>query len=105
MKETEDWDKNKKLSEEIPEIHLVRTMLKAFETNKRKMAKFSESMDPCIIGRNTAVLQYTQFSYANESTRRRMSNAGTPKPGRLEEEWAKLDLAPIAVRDKAVSHC
>ena len=30
-----------------------------------------------------------------------MNNAATPKPGRLEEEWKKLDLAPIVMRGKA----
>ena len=58
-------------------------------------------MDPCFVGRNAAVLQYTQFIYTDETTRRRMNNAATPKPGRFEEEWAKLDLAPIVRRGKA----
>ena len=30
-----------------------------------------------------------------------MSNAATPKPGRLDEEWAKIDLAPMMMRGKA----
>ena len=30
-----------------------------------------------------------------------MNNAATPKPGRFEEEWAKLDLAPEVMRGKA----
>ena len=58
-------------------------------------------MDPCFIGRNVAVLQYTQFDYTDEATRRRMSNGATPKPGRFDEEWAKLDLAPMIMRGKA----
>ena len=29
-----------------------------------------------------------------------MSNAATPKPGRFDEEWTKLDLAPIVMRDR-----
>ena len=73
----------------------------AFETNERRMAKFSEMIDPCFIGRNVAVLQYTQFAYTDEATRRRMSNAATPKPGRFDEECAKLDQAPIIMRGKA----
>ena len=92
-KETEDWGNYKRLSEEIPESLLFRRMLlgadsvvdtprlRAFEINERKMAKFSESMDPCCVGRNAALLQYTQFASFDESTRRRMSNAATPKPG------------------------
>ena len=90
-KETEDWGDYRRLPEEIPEIPLIRRMLlgadsvvhtprlKAFETNERRMAKFSESMDPCFVGRNA--VQYTQFAYADESTKRRTSNAATPKPG------------------------
>ena len=58
-------------------------------------------MDPCSIGRNVAVLQYTQFAYTDEATRGRMSIAATPKPGRLDEEWAKLGLAPMIIRGKA----
>ena len=62
--------------------------LRAFETNEGRLAKFSESMDPCFKGRNAAVLQYTQFEYVDESTRRRISNAATRNTGRFEEEWA-----------------
>ena len=111
--ETKDWGDYKKLPEEIPEFPLIRRMLLeavsavqtprmgAFETNESRMAKFSEMMDPGIIGKNVAVLQYTQFTYTDEATRRRMSNAATPKPGRFDGEWAKLDLAPIIMRGKA----
>ena len=65
------------------------------------MAKFSEMMDPCYIGRNVAVLQHTEFAYTDEATMKTMNNAATPKPGRLDEEWAKLDLAPMIMRGKA----
>ena len=111
--ETEGWGDYKKLPEEIREFPLIRRMLLgaisaeqtprmgAFETNERRMAKVPENMDPCFIGRNVAVLQYTQFTYHDEATRRRMSNAATPKPGRFDEEWAKLDLAPMFMRGKA----
>ena len=111
-KETEDWGDCRKLPEEIPEFPLIRRMLlaadsavntprlRAFETNERRMTNFSESMDPCFVGRKAAVLQYTQFAYVDESTRRKMSNAATPKPGRFEEEWAKLDLASPVMRGK-----
>ena len=58
-------------------------------------------MDPCFVGRNAAVLQYTQFAYTDETTRRRMNNSVTPKPRRFDEEWAKLDLAPMFMRGKA----
>ena len=57
-------------------------------------------MDPCFVGRNAALLQYTQFTYTNETTRRRMSKAATPKLGRFDEEWAKLDLATIVMRGR-----
>ena len=30
-----------------------------------------------------------------------MSNAATPKPGRFDEEWAKLNIAPMVMRGKA----
>ena len=90
--ETKSWADYKKQPEEISEFPLIRRMflgavsavqtpkLRAFETNERRMAKFSETMDPCFVGRNAAVLQYTQFAYTDEPTRRRMSNAATPKP-------------------------
>ena len=38
----------------------------------------------------------------DESTRRRMSNAATPKSGRIEEEPAELDLAPTVMSGKAI---
>ena len=96
--ETKGWGDYKKLPEEIPEFPLIRRMLlgadpvlqtsslRVFETNERRVAKFSETMDPCFVGRNAAVLQYTQFAYTEEATRRRMSNTATPKPGRFDEE-------------------
>ena len=65
------------------------------------MAKFSEPIDQCFIGRNAAVLQQKQLAYVDNSMRRRMSNAVTPKPGRFEEHWAMLDLAPTIMRGKA----
>ena len=111
--ETKGWGDYKKLPEEIPEFPLIRRMLlgavsavktprlRAFETNERRRAKFSETTDPCFVGRNAAVLQYTQFAYTDEATRRRMSYAATPKPGRFDEEWAKLGLAPMVMRGKA----
>ena len=111
--ETKGWVDYKKLPEEIPEFPLIRRMLlgavsavqtsrlRAFETNERRMAKFSETMDPSFVGRRAAVLQYTQFAYTVEATRRQMSNAATARPGRFDEEWAKLDLAHMMVRGKA----
>ena len=75
--------------------------LRAFETNERRMVNISETMDPCFVGRIYAVLLYMQFAYVDESTRRRMNNAATPKPSRFEEEWTKLDLAPMVMRGKA----
>ena len=47
---------------------------------------------------NAAVMQNTQFAYTDESTRKRITNTATPKPGRLEEEWAKLDMTPMIIR-------
>ena len=111
--ETKGWGDYKKLPDEIPEFPLIRRMLlgadsalqtprlRAFVTNEKIVAKFSEMMDPCFVGRNAAVLQYTQFAYTEETTRRWMSNAATPKPGRLDEEWAKLDQALIVMRGRA----
>ena len=109
--ETKGWGDNKKLPEEIPAFPLIRRKLlgvnsvvqtprlRAFETNEIRVAK-SSKMNPCFVGRNAAVLQYTQFAYTDETTRRRMNNAATPKPGRFDEEWAKLELAPIVMRGK-----
>ena len=66
--ETKGWGDYKKLPEEIPEFPLIRRMLlgavsvvqtprlRVFETNERRVAKFSETMDPCFVGRNAAVL-------------------------------------------------
>ena len=66
--ETKGWDVNKKLPEEIPEFPLIRSLLlgaisvvqtprlRAFETIERRVAKLSETMDPCLVGRNAAVL-------------------------------------------------
>ena len=45
--------------------------------------------------------QFTQFAYTDETTRILMNNAVTPKPRRFDEEWAKLDLAPMVIRGKA----
>ena len=111
--ETKVWGNYKKLPEEIPEFPLIRRMLlgadsvvqtprlRAFETNEKRVAKFSEMMDPCFMGRNSPVLQYTQFAYTDETTRRRMSKTATPKPGQFDEERAKLNLAPMVIRGKA----
>ena len=108
--ETEGWGDYKKLPQEIPEFPLITRMLLGavsavqtqrigtFETNERRMAKFSETMDPCFVGRNAAMLQYTQFTYTYEAFRRRMSNAATPKRNWIR---AKLDPAPMMMRGKA----
>ena len=63
--ETKGCGDYKKLPEEIRRMLLgavsavQTTRMGAFETNDRRMAKFSEMRDPCFIGRNVAVLQYT----------------------------------------------
>ena len=75
--------------------------LRALETNERRVAKFSETMDPCFVGRNAAVLQYTRFAYADQATRRRISNAATPKPEEFDTEWMELNLAPMRMRGRA----
>ena len=111
--ETKGWGDYKELPEEILEFLSIRLMLlgadsavqtprlRAFETNERGVAKFSEMMQMCFVGRNAAVLQYTQFAHTDEATKRRLNNTATPKPGRFDEEWAKLDLAPMIMRGKA----
>ena len=53
------------------------------------------------MSRNAAVMQHTKFTYTDELTRRRITNTITPKSGRFEEEWAKLDLASMNLRGKA----
>ena len=75
--------------------------LRAFETIESRLAKFSETMDPCFVSRNAAVMQHSKFEYTDEMTRRRITNTATPKPGRFEEEWAKLDLASMNKKGKA----
>ena len=111
--ETKDWGDYEKLPEEIPEFPLIRRMLigavsvvqtprlRAFETNERRVAKFSERMDPCFVGRKAAVLQYTRFAYTDQATRRRISNAATPKPGAFDTEWTELNLPPMRMRGRA----
>ena len=111
--ETKDWGDYENLPEDIPEFPLIRRMLlgavsvvqtprlRAFETNERRVAKFAETMDPCFVGRNAAVLQYTRFAYTDQATRRRLSNAATPKPGAFDTEWTELTLAPMRMRGRA----
>ena len=109
---TKDWGDYEKLPEAIPEFPLIRRMLlgavsvvqtprlRAFETNERRFGNFEATMDPYFVGRNAAVLQYTRFAYTDQATRRRISNAATPKPGRIDEEWAGLGLAPMKIRGR-----
>ena len=111
--ETKDWGDYEKLPEEIPEFPLIRRMLlgavsvvqtprlRAFETNERRIGKFVETMDPYFVRRNAAVLQYTRLAYTDQATRRRISNAATPKPGAFDAEWAELNLTPMRMRGRA----
>ena len=108
-KETEDWNDFKRLPEELPEYPLIRRMsvgaesvvqtpgVGASETDERRIAAFSTSMNPCFIRK---VQQHTQFAYVEESTRRSMHNTATPKPGRFEAEWVALKVALLAMRGK-----
>ena len=112
--ETKDWGDYEKLPEAIPEFPLIRRMLlgavsvvqtprlRAFETNERRVGNFMGTMDPyfVFVGRNAAVLQYTRFAYTDQATRRRISNAATPKPGKFDEEWTGLGLAPMRMRGR-----
>ena len=83
-------------------VSVVQThRLRAFDTNERRVAKLSETMDPCFVGRNAAVLQYTQLAYTDQATRRRISNDATPKPEAFDTEWAELNLAPMRMRGRA----
>ena len=108
--ETKDWGDCKKLPEAVPEFPLIRRMLlgavsvvqtprlRTFETNEGRVGSFSVTMDPYFVGRIAAVLQCARFAYTDQATRRRISNAATPKPGRFDEEWKKLGLAPMRMR-------
>ena len=110
--ETKDWGDYKKLPEAIPEFPLIRRMLpgavsvvqtprlRIFETNERRVGNFVGTMDLYFVGRNAAVLQYTRFAYTDQATRRRISNAATPKPGRFDQEWKGLGLAPMRMRGR-----
>ena len=83
-------------------VSVVQTpRLRVFETIERRVAKFSETMDPCFVGRNAAVLHYTRFAYTDQATRRRIGNAATPKPGAFDTEWTELNLAPMRMRGRA----
>ena len=68
--------------------------------NERRVGNFMGTMDPYFVGRNAAVLQYTRFAYTDQATRRRISNAATPKPGKFDEEWTGLSLAPMRMRGR-----
>ena len=59
------------------------------------------TMNPHFVGRNAAVLQYTRFAYTDQATRRRRSNAATPKSGGFDKEWTGLNLAPMKMRGRA----
>ena len=97
---------NEKLPEAIPEFPRIRRMLlgavsvvqtprlRASETNERRVGNFEATMDTYFVGRNAAVLQYTRFAYTDQATRRRISNAATPKPR------AGLGLAPMRMRGR-----
>ena len=111
--ETKDWGDYEKLPEAIPEFPLIRRMLlgavsvvqtprlRAFETIERRREQFVATMDTYFVGRNAAVLQYTRLAYTDQATRRRMSNAATPKPGRFDaREWSGLGLAPMKMRGR-----
>ena len=110
--ETKDWGDYEKLPEAIPEFPLIRRMLlgavsvvqtprlRAFETNERRIGNFVATMETYFVGRNAAVLQYIRFAYTDNATRRRISNAATPKPGRFDEKWAGLGLAPMKMRGR-----
>ena len=82
-------------------VSLVQTpRLRAFETNERRIGQFVGTMDTYFVGRNAAVLQYTQFAYTDQATRRRIIIAATPKTGGLDKEWSGLDLAPMKMRGR-----
>ena len=110
--ETKDWGDYEKLPEAIPEFPLIRRMLlgavsvvqtprlRAFESNERRIGNFVATMDTYFAGRNSAVLQYTRFAYTDQATRRRISNAATPKPGKFDKDWAGLGLAPMKMRGR-----
>ena len=110
--EMKDWGDYEKLPEAIPEFPLIRRMLlgavsvvqtprlRALETNERRIGNSVATMDTYFVGRNAAVLQYTRFIYTDQATRRRISNAATPKPGRFDEKWAGLGSAPMKMRGR-----
>ena len=109
---TKDWGDYEKLPETTPEFPRIRRMLlgavsvvqtprlRASETSERRIGNFEATMDTYFVGRNAAVLQYTRFAYTDQATRRQISNAATPKPGRFDEEWAGLGLAPMRMRGR-----
>ena len=50
------------------------------------------------------MFQYTRFAYTDQATRRRISNAATPEPGKFDEEWEGLGLAPMKMRGRTELH-
>ena len=74
--ETKGCGDYKKLPEEIRRMLLGAVSavqaprMGVVKTYERRMAKFSEMRDPCFIGGNVEVLQYTQFTYTDEATKR-----------------------------------
>ena len=79
---TKGWGDYKKLPEEIPELPLKWRMwlgavstvhnprMRAIETDERRVAKFSETMDPCFVGRNVSDLQCRQLVFKDETRMR-----------------------------------
>ena len=110
--ETTDWGDYEKLPEAIPEFPLIRRMLlgavsvvqtprlRAFETNEKRIERLVATIDTYFVGRNAAVLQYTRFAYTDQATRRRISNAATPKPGGFDKQWSGLGPAPMKMRGR-----
>ena len=85
--ETKDWRDYETLPEEIPEFPLIRRMLlravsevqtprlKAFETNKRRVVKLSETMDPCFVGSFT-VYAIGLYGSSHEEAHRQCRDSG-----------------------------
>ena len=100
---TEGWGDYKKLPEEIPEFSLMRRMLlgavsavqtprlTAFEANEEEWRIFRKGWI------HVFWAEIPQCYSTRTYSTRRISHAATPKPGKFDKEWGKLDLAPMKI--------
>ena len=111
--ETKDWGDYKKLPEAIPEFPLIRRMLlgavsvvqtprlRAFETNERRVGNFMGTMDPYFVGEKCRrVKVHTICIHGSSDEKANKQRRYSQSPGRFDEEWKGLGLAPMRMRGR-----